>query len=403
MYSRRYRWISAPRPEVETRSVKGEFRLRQASTRGDPSAHTGAVRNGSWLGWHVLIAVAAITFGSTACDQTSTSLQPESADKTGVETRLTSNPAPQRRPAISGSLIVWEDWRTGDSDIYLHDLTTGKTVPIAKGPGDQAHPAISGSLVVWEDWRGGDADVLLYDVTNGTTTPIGQGPGNQAFPSISNRMVVWEDDVGGDFDIVLHDLESQETWVLTGDGEQGQPQISGTRVVWEDDRFGNSEIYVYDLTTKQERRVTDHPAEQIFPDIEGDFVAWVDFRNGEENIYMFNLSTGQETQVTFAQVLSSRQVTPDFHGESQRFPALSGSLLIWQDYVWNNHDVILLDITQGTKRRITDVAQITRLPDAQAFPDISGRLIVWQDVRSGNSDIFLFDLDGAPDGNGGPR
>jgi TolB protein len=206
--------------------------------------------------------------------------------------------------------------------------------------------------------------------------------------------VVWQDDRGEDSDIYLLDLESMTTRVLTGGGDQTLAQISGTRVVWEDDRFGNAEIYVYDLATERERRVTDHPAEQIYPDIAGDFVAWVDFRNGEENIYVFDLSKGREAQVTFHQVLSSRQVTPDPDGESQRFPALSGSLLIWQDYVWNNHDVFVLDIPKDQRRRITNTAQITRLPDEQAFPDISGRRIVWQDVRTGNSDIFLFDLDG---------
>ena len=62
--------------------------------------------------------------------------------------------------------------------------------------------------------------------------------------------------------------------------------------------------------------------------------------------------------------------------------------------MWNNHDVFVLDILTDQRRRITNTAQITRLPDEQAFPDISGQRIVWQDVRSGNSDIFLFDLEG---------
>ena len=44
------------------------------------------------------------------------------------ERRLTTNPAHQRSPAISGNLVVWEDCRNAtdeycnNPDIYLYDL-----------------------------------------------------------------------------------------------------------------------------------------------------------------------------------------------------------------------------------------------------------------------------------------
>jgi len=382
--TRHYR-ILVHRPANETRPVIHSF--QQQSN----------IRQGSWPGWSVLIvcmAVTAISLGMTACDD---DLTPPLSQTTrpGVETQITSNHSPQRRPRISGSLIVWEEWQDKEANIYLHDITTRKSIPVAPGPGNQRRPAISGRLIVWEDWRSGDADIYLHDLTTGRTTLVAQGQGNQSHPDISGTRVVWQDDVGGDSDIYLHDLESQTTRVLTEDGSgQFYPAIAGTRVVWEDVRFGSADIFEYDLTTEQERRITDDPSEQLFPDIAGDLIAWVDFRNGEENIYMFDLSKDAETQVTFKQELSPNQVTPDFHGESQRYPALSGHILIWQDYVWNYHDIFVLDLSMGTRRRITGTGQITRLPDEQAFPDISGRRIVWQDVRNGNSDIYLFDLDG---------
>ncbi|MBF0386709.1 MAG: S8 family serine peptidase [Candidatus Omnitrophica bacterium] len=56
-----------------------------------------------------------------------------------------------QKVALSGTAVVWQDERNGDWDIYISDLLKDKESAIVKLPGKQINPAISGSLVVWED------------------------------------------------------------------------------------------------------------------------------------------------------------------------------------------------------------------------------------------------------------
>ncbi len=37
----------------------------------------------------------------------------------GTETAITTNPAQQFHPDVSGDYVVWEDWRNGNLDIYF--------------------------------------------------------------------------------------------------------------------------------------------------------------------------------------------------------------------------------------------------------------------------------------------
>jgi hypothetical protein len=61
-------------------------------------------------------------------------------------------------------LIVWEDSRTGNWDIYLKDLLTGQEVPVCKCDGDQINPDITldsdgQPFIVWQDNRNGNWDI----------------------------------------------------------------------------------------------------------------------------------------------------------------------------------------------------------------------------------------------------
>lgn len=59
----------------------------------------------------------------------------------------------EQAPDISGHIVVWQDSRHGNWDIYGYNLVTKKEFRITTNTSNQTQPAVSGSLVVWTDER----------------------------------------------------------------------------------------------------------------------------------------------------------------------------------------------------------------------------------------------------------
>lgn len=66
---------------------------------------------------------------------------------TGEEQVITSEHVVQQ-PAISGQMVVWEDWRSGLPDIYAWDLNQGSMFAVARSQQANA-PVVSGAVVAW--------------------------------------------------------------------------------------------------------------------------------------------------------------------------------------------------------------------------------------------------------------
>jgi beta propeller repeat protein len=214
---------------------------------------------------------------------------------------ICTDPANQGSPAISGDIVVWEDWRNGNGDIYGYDLSTQTEFPLCTDPADQRVPAISGDIVVWQDDRNGNRDIYGYDLTTQTEFQIATDPANQEYPTISGDIVVWHDDRNGNRDIYGYDLTTQTEFQITTDpASQEYPAIWGDIVVWRDYCNDNYDIYGYELSTQTEFPICTDPAGQYDPAIWGDIVVWRDYRNGNGDIY------GQQ----FAQPIAALQVEP---------------------------------------------------------------------------------------------
>lgn len=87
-------------------------------------------------------------------------------------TQLTTNTAEQGSPDVSGTKVVWVDYRNGNADIYMYDVATGVEVPICTNSADQTEPRISGNRVVWTDYRNGATTPEIYmAVISSSTAP----------------------------------------------------------------------------------------------------------------------------------------------------------------------------------------------------------------------------------------
>jgi beta propeller repeat protein len=154
---------------------------------------------------------------------------------------------------ISGAVVVWQDARNGNADIYAYDLDTRAETRLTTDPADQTSPKVEGNLVVWQDARNGadNADIYAYDLAAGVESPVCVARGNQTFPDTSGGRVVWTDDrLGhGNTEVFLHDQASGlDVQVSADDGWSGNPSVSGPRIVWEDVRGAGHNLYQRTIT-----------------------------------------------------------------------------------------------------------------------------------------------------------
>lgn len=247
----------------------------------------------------VPVALAALVIGTAlvpGCRLVPTGDESLAREEAGVDRQITSDPAIQTSPDISGDRVVWQEHRDGQSDVFLHDLGTGETRRLTDDSADQIAPRISGDRVVWEDHRHAGRDVYALDVTGGAEVRLTPEASFQVEPDVSDGRVVWRDDRRGGWGVVLHDLATgQETWLANG-GSAEAPAISGTTVVW----LENGRIRGRDLATGEDLEVPGDGGvrSQDGLAVDGPRVAWTKVDSFAQDVYVHDFDAASTTQVT---------------------------------------------------------------------------------------------------------
>ncbi len=294
-------------------------------------------------------------------------------DVTGVSDQMYAS------VAMDGSgniVIVWMDERNGNFDIYYQRYNSNG---IAQGVNTKVNdvagtvrPSISidGSgnfVIVWVDYRNGNSDIYYQrynsvGTAQGVNTKANDDTGNavQGYPSISmdgssNFVIVWDDYRNGDLDIYYQRYNSigtaqgvnTKTNDDAGSRDQQLPSISvdgsgNFVIVWEDRRNGNGQIDIYyqrynSIGTAQGVNIKANDdagtAYQRWPSISmdgsGNFViVWHDERNGSDIYYQRYNSIGTAQGV-------NTKVNDD--AGTQYYPSIAmdgggNFVIVWQDY-----------------------------------------------------------------------
>jgi len=329
------------------------------------------------------------------------------------EIPVSSDTYDQVNASISGSTIVWQDYRnkqappnigTGCSagrdctaaDIYALDLNGGAERRLT-ATWNGMDPDISGNLVAWRDWDTGR--IVVYNLTDNTRVDASITATQMVTPSISGNRVVWTDyrnntEYG---DIYMRDLtvlsDTAGTPVSLGSNlpagsenakkDKRNPDLDGDIVVWEDMRnayqdaqgwWHNPDIYMKNLATGVESAVCTNTGDQYNPAVAGNRVFWQDARYGNWDVFMKDLTTGVETRLTT-------------NSAQQSWPSASGDMVVWKDAREGDEDIYLRNFANGVEQRVN--TDPDSAPTAsQKIPVISDGRVAWMDLRSGNWDIY---------------
>ncbi|MFA4851162.1 MAG: T9SS type A sorting domain-containing protein [Bacteroidales bacterium] len=366
----------------------------------------------------------------------------------------------QTTPAIiedsmSGAIIVWQDWRNGDRDIYAQRVDSMGVIKwAANGAGiivksyEQQNPkhvsdGSNGAIIVWQDSINGNWDVYVQRInSNGTAQWTSGGVaictaiGDQINPKIETdnqggAIITWQDKRNGaDYDIYAQRVNSSGAtqWTTNGvsicsvTGTQSNPKIEpdgsgGAIIAWQDKRNGSDyDVYAQRINasgivqwTTNGVSICSATGSQSAIDlatenINGAIITWKDARNGTLNYDIYaqyvNLS-GTAQWVTNGVAIStaiSNQIAPNIVGDG-----IGGSIIVWEsDQNSNvnnpNSDTYAQRINaSGMIQWVTNgVAVATADSNQTSVKHVSdgngGAIFVWQDKRSGNFDIYAHHL-----------
>lgn len=261
-------------------------------------------------------------------------------------------PFPQlTNDGADGAIIIWQDKRSGNYDIYAQRVDSSGTiqwtengVAICDAGGDQKidpptednYPYLNlicpddsgGAIIVWKDGRAGNWDLYAQRVNSSGAVQWAEDGvavctdgSDQEMPQITpdgsgGAIIVWQDDRSGNYDIYSQRIDSNGNALWTGDGAavcanasgQTDPQLladgsGGAVFTWHDKRSAAFNIYAQKFDANGAGQWTENgiavseetTGNQWFPviisdDSSGAIVTWNDTRRAQESGYNLDFS-----------------------------------------------------------------------------------------------------------------
>ncbi|MBU0672084.1 MAG: BNR repeat-containing protein [Candidatus Margulisbacteria bacterium] len=313
----------------------------------------------------------------------------------GIVVNDTTGNTPQENPQIisdgyGGYTIIWEDGRAGFYDVYAQKVDgSGKLlwqkngVAACNSPGNQNFPkaasdSAGGVIVVWQDYRQGNSDIFAQRITYDGKPVWGKGGiaiCTAAAGQFAPEIVL--DGFGGAI-ITWHDYRSG-----TGEDIYAQRIDSQGKVLWEKD---GSPVSVATGT-------------QWYPKIASDggggaIIAWTDGRASSSNndIYAQRISPSGKAYWEKDGI----PICSAPHNQEQ--PVIqqtsNGAIIAWNDSRANNIDIYAQKIAlNGQILWEKDGVAVCIYPYPQqnaqlAIDDSGGVIIAWEDQREEKGDIY---------------
>lgn len=301
-----------------------------------------------------------------------------------------------------GAIIVWSDWRKGNEDIYAQRIDSNGErqwyeyfgdkdgAPVCKDPNDQYWPEISidengGSIIVWQDERTGSDNISLYaqrighnGIIQWSTEQVICADTYYAFPRYlicpdddEGSIIVWSDNRSGNLDIYAQRIN------ITGDIQWTENGI-GVCIKGDDQNLESIDIDGYG----------------------GAIIAMKDVPSDDNgDIYSQRLNSTGDSQWTPNGQAISTDIGEQYQAEIAN-DGNGGAYISWEDEAGGNDDiwgqyVNSSGIPQWTINGIPICEADNRQDDIEMISDGAGNVItLWEDDRisSGAADIYASKL-----------
>jgi subtilisin family serine protease len=368
-----------------------------------PAASAGAVEDGVLAAW----PIAELGDGAYVArlevvardGMVLTEVLPLSLER-NVPTRVSSEGAAARAPAISGKRVVWQSARPLSEDpeeakaekqnLFVTDLARGVEGVVAADPGRQHSAAIEGNRVVWLDESSEDGQLLFHCVLDSArqpcrAAPLAPEPGLRSAPRLSGDRVVWAE-LEGRSQLRICELNGPHARcpdgaAVPGAGRQVEPYLDGDRLFWSGSGSGSFRLEFCDLGRDgcAPSPVGSQNGAMVTV-ASGDLVAW--WRPGSSSL-IFACVLDAETGACPMELIALAGGAPDL--------AISGNRLVWNAPGSGGGDNLYF----CERDRVTGacpVQQLTGSAGDERNADIDGARVVWQDDRNGLLAILSFEL-----------
>ena len=311
-----------------------------------------------------------------------------------------------------GVIVVWEDWRNGNQDIYAQRIdASGKPlweangVPVYRGEGDQYDPVLiadgeGGAIFAWWDIRTPDWNIFAQrlsadgkpmwnsdDGAEGAPIPVCTAIGNQGAP------VAVSDENGGVF-FVWSDYRNDPNFFT-------RAQLYAQRINANGDTLWAADgILVCDLQVNQQQP-------DCIRDGHGGFiVTWWDERDIFADIYAQRINANGEALWHGEDSESEKSgIAVCTEGGVQRLPQLvptddAGAIVYWLDYREDfgdsTEDAIYAQRLDADGKPLWEMngIPVCSAPKAQITPraiaaSLNAAIVVWGDARGADEDIYI--------------
>lgn len=287
---------------------------------------------------------------------------------------VSPGPGNQTQPDIDGDRVVWMDDRNGNWDLFLYEPQNG-SYPAVMDKEDEIHPSLFGNLLAYQKkTSSGNTDIWVFDLSSGKRWPLTTHPSRQEKPSAGGDFITYEDYREGKPAIWITWTTTRETRkISSGRGAATNPHTDGKKIVYEQDNGkGTHFIRVYDSKTGETTSVT--PEQEVYtdktsPGVSGNFVCYLDqYDPGRFSVEVYDLITQQ------------RLIDLESDG-TQKNPTISPGLLAWEERDGDARRVHSLDLFTG-KARVLCI----RGSD-QGSPDVTGNAIVFEETFEGRAQV----------------